>query len=578
MDLVMNKLNVSYLQRIFFAGAMLFSSPAFSQWYKLAEFPTLVGVVHFVDTVSPPQKGFVGTMYGSGGVWFTTDGGVNWQQSSPLTIPESIASFSFKDSLNGWLSRGYYNITKFGAYVTHDAGITWSPVTTLPLEEGTCIYYHKPTKLLFFSSFDYGLQISSDEGLTWTTGISENIVGIAFSNDSIGIATPTYDYGPPPAFYPFYRTTDGGFTWLRTSFLDACWRPLAIKGTSTFFCTGFTPDIFRSDDGGASWNKISSVYNNSQIVGSLDRMYVQGGGQPFGIMTSTDEGLTWKTICGPWRQRSPDEFFVRDKYVYATDFYTKPYFPYDQPGRLWVNTTGNSSGVRVPLSFDSPSRDLGVSAGSINDLIISLPDTLPTLPVVLDSVWIILRYNTDLLTKMQINPSSDWTLLKSSEDSGTLRMQFKRIGSVSPNGKEIARVSFQANIAKEIETDIIVDSVFYNQGEIVNCSVIPEEQVHVEVNDLCGDSTIRNFLRYGEIIAFTIKPNPVKDKLAIEMNLPEDGQVQLEVYDELGKRVMRREVTFAKGRQQVTITTAGLPEGMYSVRMGNVSGRFVKVK
>jgi hypothetical protein len=41
---------------------------------------------------------------------------------------------------------------------------------------------------------------------------------------------------------------------------------------------------------------------------------------------------------------------------------------------------------------------------------------------------------------------------------------------------------------------------------------------------------------------------------------------------------MRKEIAIVKGRQKVTISTADIAEGMYSVRLGNVSGRFVKVQ
>jgi hypothetical protein len=96
----------------------------------------------------------------------------------------------------------------------------------------------------------------------------------------------------------------------------------------------------------------------------------------------------------------------------------------------------------------------------------------------------------------------------------------------------------------------------------------------------CGDSTIVEYMRGNPLPLriVSLKPNPAQNELAIELDAAEGEVTQMEIYDELGNRVMRREISFAKGRQSVSLSTIDLPEGMYSVRMGNASGRFVKVK
>jgi hypothetical protein len=137
-------------------------------------------------------------------------------------------------------------------------------------------------------------------------------------------------------------------------------------------------------------------------------------------------------------------------------------------------------------------------------------------------------------------------------------------------------------LTKDSSTAITLSNLTLNNNDTSACApkIVSQTAESFTYIYQCGDHFIQHFLR-GDNLPLKIvslKPNPAQNELAIELDAAEGGVVQMEIYDELGKRVMQREITFAKGKQSVSLSTADLPEGMYSVRMGNVSGRFVKVK
>jgi hypothetical protein len=135
-------------------------------------------------------------------------------------------------------------------------------------------------------------------------------------------------------------------------------------------------------------------------------------------------------------------------------------------------------------------------------------------------------------------------------------------------------------LSEKLQSSVSIENVNLSSDD-PRCLALATKPADIFVNaNGCGDSVISVFLR-GEPLPLKIvslKPNPAQNEVAVELVAAEDGVAMMEIYDELGKRVMRRESTLEKGKQTVILSTSNLPEGMYSVRMGNVSGRFVKVK
>ena len=63
-------------------------------------------------------------------------------------------------------------------------------------------------------------------------------------------------------------------------------------------------------------------------------------------------------------------------------------------------------------------------------------------------------------------------------------------------------------------------------------------------------------------------PNPVRDRLRVRLIVPERGDVSVEVFDVLGRSVVSKRLSDARGRLETTLNVASLPSGTYFLRVG----------
>ena len=66
--------------------------------------------------------------------------------------------------------------------------------------------------------------------------------------------------------------------------------------------------------------------------------------------------------------------------------------------------------------------------------------------------------------------------------------------------------------------------------------------------------------------ALALYPNPAKDNLVVSFNLSDNGHVQIEVLDVMGKRVISQDFdNLSSGQNQQEINVANLSNGNYSL-------------
>jgi hypothetical protein len=187
----------------------------------------------------------------------------------------------------------------------------------------------------------------------------------------------------------------------------------------------------------------------------------------------------------------------------------------------------------------------------------------------------VLTYNTDLLDYRSASSNCFSTNGKNFQIRGNPI-------TVAPDST-IGELTFKVMLTKDSITDIVMTDAHLNISDpsFEKCvTSITQTGSSFTYQYVCGDHFIQHYMR-GETLPLKIvslKPNPAQNEVAVELDAADGGIAMMEVYDELGKRVMRKEIAIVKGRQKVTISTADIAEGMYSVRLGNVSGRFVKVQ
>jgi photosystem II stability/assembly factor-like uncharacterized protein len=563
------------------------------QWYCLAKVQDHIGVVMFQDIPGPPRVGFIGTGYRSrdseSDVWKTTDGGLNWQKSIINNLSNKwnygIANFAFVDSLTGFFSSGFmrYN-NNTGVYKTIDGGNNWSQIFNTIHAWTTNIYYHSPLDLLFVSQWGEYSYVSSDRGINFRAlSNSTTNNGYAFINDLIGIVTVcTYDSGIPFRL-KMKRTVDGGVTWTELPYAIEAWQPLAIPSQNAFLIASEYPTeigaIWRSDDAGITWMNIANLpKNRGHIVGDDKVLYTQVF--PTGIFQSVDGGYSWKNICGPGFEYEDTRMYYKDGYLYAHDFVITES---EDIGRLWVNTSGSGSGERILIQYADGTREKSLSAGNSVQIELSLPPTLATLPwLVLDSVTVRLGYKDEMLSLQQIQSAPGWQVVESREDSSGTTIKLLRT-SGPHTSVPIASVTFQTTLARDSSTDITITDVYYNAGAFTNCEPVASEQLHLTIDDQCGDEMLRDFLKQTAMLRIiSIHPNPATDEITIEYETAIECEVSMQMTEEAtGITFRTRQLQASKGRNIIKEDVSGIfNTGTYAIRLQRgrdaATARFVK--
>ena len=225
-----------------------------------------------------------------GALYRSSDGGATWVDLSP-SPPWGVSRGFAVDP--GDSDTVYVTTENNGVFKTSDGGATWSPMNNglpnpLPYLTVIAVDPSDTNTLYLVSGID--LYASTDAGASWALlGRAQAFRGLivdpANSDRIFGFTTNG-----------FYRSLDGGLTWLEI--LDEYSVSLAIDETSTdVLLAGTRTSIFRSADGGDSWietrirqtvgfvNGLSfSPFDSKEVVAGSDR----------GPLRSEDGGFNWQ--------------------------------------------------------------------------------------------------------------------------------------------------------------------------------------------------------------------------------------------------------------------------------------------
>jgi len=268
------------------------------------------------------------------------DGGTTWTDISPLsTSSQEALDFGFRNLQEGI---AIFELSSSVFYTT-DGGITWQDTSLLQNVRHLRLSPNGTAHLIYGSN-EY-LQ-STDGGASWTTPLSSpnnngTIYDVVFPTDDLG-----YVLSP---LFPFLSvTTDGGQTWVdrnpggllvpggispraRASF-DAMGnghifsyhsiavtadsgksfqnpveeyvmngaaqiRDVQARTATEFYAATFNQGIIRSTNGGSSWEQITSPPFFSRAVHFLDANTGLASGEVgFGLIRTTDGGLNWNKV------------------------------------------------------------------------------------------------------------------------------------------------------------------------------------------------------------------------------------------------------------------------------------------
>jgi photosystem II stability/assembly factor-like uncharacterized protein len=310
------------------------------QWRSIGPASVAGRIDDFAVLNANPNLMYVGTA--TGGVWKTIDGGIVWKPVFEHVGPMSIGAVavSQRDSSTVWAGTGEANNRQSsswggGVYKSSDGGSTWAFMGLAETQHigriaidptNTDVVYVAALGHLWGANEDRGLYKTIDGGKTWKR--------VLFLNQDTGVVDVKLDPSNPSTLYAaayerrrtvfgfngggpasaLYKSTDGGASWARlTQGL-----PYADGGDTGRIGIAVYPrdsriiyaevqhekgGLFRSDDAGVTWKKMSDVnpnapyFSNFYIDPNNDlRIWVaalQGSGQIAGVALSEDGGKTF---------------------------------------------------------------------------------------------------------------------------------------------------------------------------------------------------------------------------------------------------------------------------------------------
>jgi photosystem II stability/assembly factor-like uncharacterized protein len=230
-------------------------------------------------------------------VYISTDDGNQWIRKFS-GLPSNYVNDLLKDETNNSI----FAATSYGMARSSDEGETWSLLTNGITSSAS---YYSVAKnsingMIFAASRGNGMYRSEDNGDTWieiNNGLiydaSTYLHEIAFDTNGI-IYVATYNYNNPVGIH---KSQNNGDNWTQITVNDGqndlnttC---IAINDKNVIF-TGTSGDgIFRSSNGGNTWENVSTGLNpyiNKIIFNSLGHIFA---GTNNGIYRSLDNGESW---------------------------------------------------------------------------------------------------------------------------------------------------------------------------------------------------------------------------------------------------------------------------------------------
>lgn len=288
------------------------------------------GAVVMSFAVDPAVPSTIYAGLDGGGVYKSTDGGLNWKTASSgiegLAIHalamDPLAGSTIYAGTNNGLFRSFdgggswhpanpgnsdvvlalavsganvYAGTAGGVFRSSDGGASWSPV--IPLNGAMVQALAVNSAGHVFAGTTAGIFKSIDGGTTWTPGntglTNTNIAGIA-ANPAAPLVAYAATWGGG-----IFKTVDGGNTWTSASsgVAEPYVRSLAINPLlpDTVYA-GTNRGAFRTTTGGGNWSQMTSIPGNAAVYAVAVTQASPStvfAGTNNGIYRSTDGGLNW---------------------------------------------------------------------------------------------------------------------------------------------------------------------------------------------------------------------------------------------------------------------------------------------
>ena len=278
----------------------------------------------------------------AGGVWKSTDGGLNW---TPLFDKEAVSSIGAiavapsdpniiyvgtgEACIRGNISFGD------GVYKSLDAGKTWKNIGLRDTRHiGAIVVHPHNPDVVFVAALGHAYGPNPERGVFRSTDGGKSWEKVLYKDDKTGAIDLTFAPGNPHTLYAtlweasrtpwsltsggpgsgLYKSIDDGATWKR---LEGEGLPKGVLGRIGVSVSGADPNrvyalieaeqggLYRSDDGGEKWSRVNEDHRFRQRAWyfthifadpkNLDTVYVLNTG----MYRSTDAGKSFTPVAAP---------------------------------------------------------------------------------------------------------------------------------------------------------------------------------------------------------------------------------------------------------------------------------------
>ena len=241
------------------------------QCWRLAGVLILAGML--MAGVAAAQTGW--TVGGNGGIWKSTDGGVNWSGTFPTFALLTCVHFNHPDT--GWVAGGQVILK------TVDAGATWVDRYNGGGFMNSVFFYDSNRGWAAGNTGE--IARSTNGGETWTSVFPTS----AIHNDVFFISPTT---GWVAGGQVILKSTDGGVTWTDKYTGGGVMNSVFFINSSVGWAVGNTGEIAKSTDAGEHWTSIfpTSGTLNSVFFINSNTGWVAGGQV---LLKTVNGGSTW---------------------------------------------------------------------------------------------------------------------------------------------------------------------------------------------------------------------------------------------------------------------------------------------
>jgi hypothetical protein len=165
-----------------------------------------------------------------------------------------------------------------------------------------------------------------------------------------------------------------------------------------------------------------------------------------------------------------------------------------------------------------------------------------------------LQYNSTLLSPL------DYIFTSVGENKSKLTLKSIPIGLKSE--KTIAKIPFRVGLGDSESSDLILSNIDVKSA---NVNILSNNGKFTLLG-ICREGGDRLFNPTGKAGIVSVTPNPAKDKITIEVNNIEDGDVNLAIYNSMGVEVQSIKIDNKQGKQIINVDFSEYSCGMYYVR------------